>query len=709
MNSQRPTDHIDRGEVAIIGMSGRFPGARNVEEFWRNIRDGVESRTEFSDEMLAAEGVSLKVRHSRHVRSGFCLDDIEMFDAGFFGINPREAQMIDPQHRLFLECAWEALEDAGHDTERYPGVVGAYGGATWGHYIFNNLFRNSKLLKGMGGFTIAHGNVPDTMVTRVAYKLNLKGPAYFVQSACSTSLVAVYLACQSLQTHECDLALAGGVSIRIPHRVGYVYEAGGMESPDGVIRTFDAKAKGTVFSSGVAIVVLKRLQNAVEDGDRIHAVIKGIAANNDGSLKVGFTAPGVTGQAQVIAEAMANAGVEPGDITCVEAHGTGTELGDPIEVTALTRAYQARTNRRNYCAIGSVKPNVGHLDAAAGVSSLIKTILALKHRQLPPTINFDTLNPKIDIDSSPFYINTTLREWPGVDGQPRRAGVSSFGFGGTNVHVVVEEAPPREAGGPSRSHQLLLVSARSEQAVEAASARLADHLVRQVDVCLPDVAYTQQVGRREFGYRRALVCEQVHDAVDGLGGAGSRWLSTGQAQGRQQRVIFLFPGQGSQYVNMGRDLYQNETAFRDVVDQCSTQLREHLGFDLREVLYPDGPVTEELNHRLTRTAVTQSAVFVVELALARLWMRWGIVPAACIGHSIGEYVAACLSGVIELEEALRLVALRGQFMEQMPEGGNAGRSALGGAGGEPSERPSVAVGGERPILVRRLRGDRGCG
>jgi len=668
MTAGRSTDTTDRSDIAIVGMSGRFPGARNIEAFWQNLKDGVESRTVFSDDDLRAQDVpSMMLNYPGWVKSGFTLDDIEMFDARFFGLTPREADVIDPQHRIFLECAWEALENAGYDSERYDGSIAVFGGSTFSGYLSHNVMKNGKVIKSVGGRQAVYGSVPDYMVTRVSYKLNLRGPCMFVQSACSTSLVAVHLGCQSLHSHESDMVLAGGVSVAIPHRMGYLYEDGGMLSPDGLCRTFDSRAKGTVFGSGVGIVVLKRLSDAIADGDTIHAVIKGGAVNNDGSLKVGFTAPGVVGQSQAIAEALASAGVHPESISYVEAHGTGTELGDPIEISALTRAYQASTDRTGYCAIGSVKPNVGHLDAAAGVSSLIKTVMSLKNRQIAPTINYEQPNPKIDFENSPFYVNTVLRPWP-ADGAPRRAGVSSFGFGGTNAHVIVEEAPEPKPSGPARSQQILLLSAKTETALEAAAARLAEHLIEHRQANLADVAYTLTVGRRMFKHRRAVVCGTVPEAIDALQGGDTRRVFTGEATGNERSVVFMFPGQGSQYVNMGLDLYREEPVFRSVVDDCATQLEPHLGFDLRSVLFPpDGP-SEAASERLKQTAVTQSALFVIELAMARLWMSWGVVPAAMIGHSIGEYVAACVSGVLRVEDALRLVALRGRLMGEMQPG-----------------------------------------
>jgi acyl transferase domain-containing protein len=658
----------DRFDVAIVGMSGRFPGAPDIDAFWQNLRAGVESRTVFSDEEILAQGMpAAALRNPKYIRSGFVLDGIDLFDAAFFGINPREAELLDPQHRVFLECAWEALEHAGYDAQTFSGSIGVFGGATLSSYLTTNVLRNSEVLQNVGGRQAVFGSVPDYMVTRVAYKLNLQGPAYFVQSACSTSLVAVHLACQSLANHECDMVLAGGVSIGVPDRLGYTYEEGGMLSPDGIVRTFDANARGTIFGCGVGMVVLKRLADAINDGDTIHAVVKGVAANNDGSLKVGFTAPGVVGQSRVISEALGAAGVPAETISYVEAHGTGTELGDPIEIAALTRAYRASTDKRQFCAIGSVKPNIGHLDAAAGVSSLIKTVLALKHRQIPPTINFERPNPKIEFENSPFFVNTVLTDWPTTNGTPRRAGVSSFGFGGTNAHVIVEEAPEPGSAPPSRAQQLLVLAARTEPALERATNRLAESLQQRAPP-IADVAHTLAVGRRHFIHRRAVVCANGQDAAEILQGRDPRRLFTGVAASKDRPVVFMFPGQGSQYVNMGVDLYRDEPLFRDVVDECAEGLRSSLGVDLRHLLYPAADDETAAAERLTQTIITQSALFTTEYALARLVMLWGLKPEAMIGHSIGELVAACVAGVFSLKDALELVALRGTLMEAMPPG-----------------------------------------
>ena len=653
--------------IAIVGMAGRFPGASDLDTFWRNLATGVESRTVFSEDELKAAGVHpLLLRNPKHVRSGFVLDDVERFDAAFFGINPREAELLDPQHRLFLECAWEALEHGGYDPDTFSGSIGVFGGAALSGYYGHNVARNSALMQAVGGRQAMFGSVPDYMITRVAYKLNLTGPAYFVQTACSTSLVAVRLGCQSLFNRECDMALAGGVAVYVPDRAGYVYEEGGMLSPDGICRAFDARAGGTVFGSGAGLVVLKRYSDALADGDTIHAVIRGAATNNDGSLKVGFTAPGVAGQARVVADALRAADIPPETISYVEAHGTGTEMGDPIEIAALTRAYAATTDKRRFCAIGSVKPNIGHLDAAAGVSSLIKTVLALENRQIPPAINFERPNPKIEFDESPFYVNTTLQPWP-ANGTPRRAGVSSFGFGGTNAHVILEEAPVVSVPAPSRSHQPLVIAARTETALDAATVRLREALIKHPELSLADVAFTLATGRRHFSHRRAIVAADREAAIASLETFDARCVFTSMASGRERTVTFMFPGQGAQYVGMARGVYEEEPLFRQLMDECTEHLREPLGLDLRGLLFGDDR-SGDVERQLTQTSVAQAAIFVVEYALARLWMSWGIKPSAMIGHSIGELVAACLANVFTLEHALQLVAERGRLMEQMPRG-----------------------------------------
>jgi phthiocerol/phenolphthiocerol synthesis type-I polyketide synthase E len=654
--------------IAVIGMSGMFPGAHNVEEFWQNLRDGVESISRFTDAELELNGDAALAHDSRYVKSKAILDGVELFDAAFFGFTPREAELADPQQRLFLQCAWSALENAGYDTQRFDGSIGVFGGVSFSHYLFANLLSNRGLIDSIGFLQTSIRNRTDHLTTNVAYKLNLRGPAVTVQTACSTSLVAVHLAAQSLINYECDMALAGGSSISLPQKTGYMYQEGGILSPDGHCRVFDAKAQGTVSGNGVGIVVLKRLADALADRDHIEAVILGSAIGNDGSGKVGYTAPSIEGQAQVIAEAQLVAGVDPATITYIEAHGTGTKMGDPIEVAALNQVFKAKTSKKGFCAIGALKSNIGHLDTAAGVAGLIKTVLSLKYRTLPPSLHFEQPNPEIDFANSPFFVNAQVRNWE-CQG-PRRAGVSSFGIGGTNAHVVMEEAPAIESGKETRYYQLLLLSAKTSTALESATANLAAHLESQKDLTLADAAFTLQTGRRELNHRRAVVCRDYDDAIQALRTLDPHRATTGFYEPKQRPVVFMFSGQGAQYVNMAKGLYASEPFFKAQVDQCSTLLKPHMGLDLREVLYPakesDGAASTK---RMTQTEVTQPALFVIEYALARLWMEWGIKPDSMIAHSIGEYVAACISGVFSLEDALALVAARGRLMQSVPTGG----------------------------------------
>ena len=655
--------------VAIVGMAGRFPRARNLDEFWERLAAGEELVSFFGeDELLAAGLPAALVRDPSFVKARAVLEDAELFDAAFFGINPREAEIMDPQQRLFLECAWEALEHAGYDPDRYAGAIGVYAGLSMNPYLYNNLFQNLDVANAAGAYQLMLANDKDFIATRVAYKLNLRGPAVNVQTACSTSLVAVQMACQSLLSYQCDMALAGGVSVGSPRKSGHLYQPGMIMSPDGHCRTFDAKAQGIVAGEGVGLVVLKRLSEALADGDTIHAVILGAAINNDGAQKVGFTAPSVDGQAEVIAMAQAMAGIGPETIGYVEAHGTGTELGDPIEVVALTQAFRAGTAARGYCALGSVKSNMGHLDAAAGIAGLLKTVLALKQRRIPPSLHFEEANPNIDFAASPFYVNTTLRDWA-ANGTPRRAGVSSFGIGGTNAHVVLEEAPTRPVARSRRPSHLLLLSARTASALENATDALADHLRAHPALDLGDVAYTLQNGRKPLGERRiAVVGGDPAEAAAILERREPRRVVDAAPGAQSRAVAFLFSGQGAQYVNMARELYEVEPVFRAEVDRCAEALKPHLGLDLRAVLYPEPAAEADAARQLVQTALAQPALFVVEYALAQLWMAWGVRPQAMLGHSIGEYVAACLAGVLSLEDALALVAARGRLMQDLPPG-----------------------------------------
>jgi acyl transferase domain-containing protein/aryl carrier-like protein len=652
--------------IAIVGMAGRFPRARNLDEFWRNLRDGVEAISVFTEEELRAAGVDAALlRDPGYVRANAFLEDAELFDASFFGINHREAEIMDPQHRIFLECAWEALENAGYSADSYAGRIGVYAGHGVTSYLLSNLYSNRQSLWALSGAQSLLGNDKDYLATRVSYKLNLSGPSLSVQTACSTSLVAVHLACQSLLNGECSMALAGGITISIPQKVGYKYEEGGIMSPDGHCRAFDASAKGTVPGSGVGIVILKRLEDALADGDTIHAVIRGSAINNDGSQKAGYTAPSVEGQAAVISEALHMSGVEASTIGYVEAHGTATVLGDPIEVAALTQAFRAGTDAKEFCAIGSVKTGIGHADTAAGVAGLIKTVLALKHEQIPPSLHFQQPNPAIDFENSPFYVNAKLTEWT-ANGVPRRAGVSSFGIGGTNAHVIVEEAPEVASAGTVRPLHLLTLSAKTRTALQATALNLAAHLKQHPELNLADVAHTLQRGRKAFDHRLALVCRDLDEAAAAL--EDEARVASAVQETNDHPVIFMFPGQGAQHPRMTAELYEVEAAFREQIDVCSDLLQPHLGCDLRVLLYPPQEDLEETAERLKQTIFTQPALFVVEYALAKLWLSWGVRPRAMIGHSIGEYVAACLAGVLTLEDALKLVAARGRLMQSLPGG-----------------------------------------
>ncbi|MGB8346549.1 MAG: type I polyketide synthase, partial [Ktedonobacteraceae bacterium] len=648
-NSTAPDTSYDTA-LAIIGLAGRFPGATNVELFWQNVARGVKSIRFFSDAELLAAGVEpTLLRHPNYVKAGAILEDSDRFDAAFFGYTRREAEVMDPQHRLFMECAWEALEDAAYNLETCNGLVGVFAGSSFSTYLSNNLHHNDRLKELVSQLQIDLGNEHDSLASAVSYKLNLKGPSVALQTFCSTSLVAVHMACQSLFTYECDMALAGGVAVATPQVKGYLYEEGGILSPDGECRAFDARGQGSVMGNGAGVVVLKRFHEAVEDGDHIYAIIRGSAINNDGGTRVSYTAPGLNGQKEVIAEAVGHAGVSVETISYLEAHGTATKLGDAIELAAMIKAFDAQTRKKRFCAIGSVKPNVGHLDRASGVTGLIKTTLALKYKQLPPSLNFERTHPDIDLDNSPFYVNTALRDWPASqDDTPRRAGVSSFGLGGTNAHVILEEAPECEPPALARPWQLLLLSAKTATALDTMTANLAAHLRTYHTLPLADVAYTLQVGRSAFNHRRMLVCRNREEAINVLETLAVQREDTRHQTCADRPVAFLFPATTEQNAGLLQELYEQEPTFRETVDQCRAFLKMHLGRTI-ELRSPE---------------LAQITCFIFAYALAQLLDEWGVRPRAMSGSGLGEYVAGCLAGVFSLEDALMLVVCHTQLRQE---------------------------------------------
>jgi acyl transferase domain-containing protein/acyl carrier protein len=659
-------------DIAVIGMAGCFPGAKNIDEFWENLKRGGESISFFTDEELMDAGLPAgALKSPGYVRANPMLAGCEYFDASFFDYLPGDVEFMDPQVRIFHECVWEALEDAGYDPFSYKGLIGLYAGASINNSWIAGTFKleTGESARGFSGSLFFD---KDFLTTHISYKLNLRGPSSTIFTACSTSLVAVHQACQGLLSGECELALAGGVSIVPSQGQGYLWQEGLIHSADGHCRAFDAGANGTVFGSGAGVVVLKQLEGAAAGRDHIYAVLIGSAVNNDGNQKVGFSAPGVKGQAAVIRAALQAAEVSPDSIGYIETHGTGTAMGDPIEIEALSQAFN--TGKRAFCAIGSVKTNIGHLDAAAGVSSFIKTVLALKHECIPPSLHFESPNPEIDFDNTPFYVNTGLTDWR-RGSCPRRAGVSSFGVGGTNAHVILEEAPPLNGrpGGPAegRECQLIVLSAQTETALRRLSRNLAGHFKKSPGMNLKDAAYTLQVGRTPLEYRQFFVCSRLDEAVEVLSTSDSpQWNGHRLLKkDRNRRVVFMFPGQGAQYENMGLALYQGESLFRQEMDRCFGILDGLMDCRIKEILFPS-PGTPDRHSipAIDQTEVAQPLLFVFEYALARLLMAWGIKAQAMIGHSIGEYVAACLSGVFSLEDALALVVFRGRSMQHVPPG-----------------------------------------
>ncbi len=662
------TDEVNETDIAIVGMAIRVPGASNPEEFWSNLRNGVEATRTYTDEELLAKGVSQStLADPNYVKAGIQLQDLDAFDPEFFGFSQKEAAILDPQHRQFYEVCWEALERAGHPPETFEGAVGLFAGCGMGAYFTFNLLSNPELVDSVGLFLLRHtGNDKDFLSTRVSYAFNLHGPCVNVQTACSTSLVATHMAVQSLLARECDMALAGGVTIEVPHGVGYHYKEGEVLSPDGHCRTFDHRSKGTVFGSGAGVVVLRRLADALRDGDHIHAVIKGSAVNNDGSRKVGYLAPSVDGQAACITEALAVSDVTADTLSYVECHGTATPVGDPIEIAALTQAFRDTTDKVAYCKVGSVKTNIGHLDTAAGVASLIKAALALEHQQIPPSLNFEAPNPRIGFEGSPFTVAARLADWT-TDGAPRRAGVNSLGVGGTNAFVVLEEAPARKPSALDGAPQLLVLSARNRKALDDNAKRLAAWLREHPEQPLADVAYTLRVGRRAFEQRRVLAVASREEAIALLEGNDAKRVFNHTRDLDHPEVAFMFPGGGAQYVRMGAGLYEQEPVFREWIDKGLAILKNRFGADLAPVLLAQ-EVTPELNDAIARPSAQLPLTFLVEIALTKLWESYGVKPDVVIGHSMGENAAACIAGVFSFEDGLGLLLLRGQLVEQTPRG-----------------------------------------
>ncbi len=663
------SDNSPATDIAVVGMACRVPGASDVDAFWRNVRDGVESIRSYTTDELRAAGVSAaQLGNPHYVSRGAPLDDMEMFDAGFFGLSAHEAALMDPQHRHFLECVWEGLEHSGHAPSRFKGPIGVFGGSGHNSYLGYNLLTRPELVDSVGFFLLRHtGNDKDFLTTRVSYALNLHGPSVAVQTACSTSLVAVHLSVQSLLAGECDLAVAGGVTIEQPHRQGYLYAEGEILSPDGRCRAFDARAGGTVFGSGAGVLVLRRLADAIADGDTIYAVVKGTAVNNDGSEKVSYLAPSVKGQASAISEALAVAGVDASTVTMIEAHGTGTLVGDPIEVAALTEAFRQHTERRGYCAIGSVKSNIGHLDTAAGAVSMIKAIQALRHRQLPPSLHYSTPNPACNFEATPFYVSAALEGWNSPS--PRRAGVSSLGVGGTNAHVILEEPPVAVAfRAPTRHRQLLPISARTSGSLERSTDRLAAALIAPDAPSLEDAAWTLQAGRAEMRHRRVVTADSAESAARALTARDPGTVSSGEAPDRARAVAFMFAGGGTQHPGMGSSLYRDEPVYRRVVDECLGMMDLSHAEEVRALLLTD-TTDASAAAILQQPHVGLPALFITQYAQARLWMHWGVEPVGLIGHSMGEYTAACLAGVFSPADALALVTTRARLFETVAEGG----------------------------------------
>jgi acyl transferase domain-containing protein len=664
-SSHVPNESLPSNGIAVIGLAGQFPGAENAQRFWENLVSGVSGVT---DVEVGKRRSSLPT-HPNYVAKTAVVKNGDCFDAKFFGIYPKQAVDLDPQHRRFLEVCWAAMEDAGYVPDNAPGRVGVFAGCHMNTYIFTRMAADAEFRFALadcfpgGGLNAEISNDKDYLATRVAYQLNLKGPSVAVQTACSTSLVAIAQACESLSSNSCDMALAGGVTITFPQEQGYLHTEDSILSPDGTCRTFDADAKGTIFGDGVGAVLLKRLADAIADRDDIYAVIRGWGVNNDGGEKNGYTAPSVSGQSTAIRLAHQRAGITADQITYVEAHGTGTLVGDPIEVQALTDAFRDTTERKQFCRLGSLKTNVGHLDVAAGVASVIKTCFSLKNRMLPPVLHFRSPNPRIDFENSPFIVNTTLCPW-NTDMLPRRAGVSSFGVGGTNAHVVMEEAAPINVSRSLRTHHIIRLSAQSQKALDEMTADLANHLELNPECDLADVSYTLLTGRKTFPFKKSIVATSKDEAIQLLREQSSKRVISSRSRVNDNPIVMMFPGQGSQHLKMANEFYQSKPVFREAMDACARALHPHLGIDLWELIY-EGAADA---NRLDQTQFAQPALFMISFSLGRWWQSMGVTPSLLLGHSVGEFAAAAIAGVMSLQDAARLVSLRGQLMQSLPSG-----------------------------------------
>lgn len=655
--------------IAIIGIACKFPGAKNKEEFWNNLLDEKETIKHFSDEELIKNefNIASLLKNPGYVKARGVLEDVDKWDANFFNVIPKDARELDPQQRLWLETAWEAFEDAGCDPFQYKGIAGVYAGSYFNSYLLNNLLRDPAsyelYIRGRTPeiFQAYINSDPMFLATRTAYYFNLKGPAVNVQTACSTSLVAVCQACNSLMSYETDLCIAGGATVLIPQETGYMYQEGAIGSPDGHCKPFDKSSKGTVFGNGVGVVILKRLQDAINDNDNIYAVIKGWATNNDGNEKIGFTAPSIEGQSKVISSAHAFANINAGDIRYIEAHGTATPLGDPIEVAALTKAFRKSTDKNQYCGLGSVKSNIGHLDAAAGVAGLIKIALSTHYRRVPATLHFSGPNPMLNIESTPFYIQNTLKRFD--KNENLLMGVSSFGIGGTNAHVVLGEPPSKERiNKPSILPELIVLSAKTESALKARKTQIVEYLEKYPATRLSDLAFTSQTGRRHMEYRTCIAATSFDEI--------KKLLPTSNETKIEQplrSLAFAFPGQGAQYVGMGQQLYTSSPVFKTNLDTCFKIYEKETGESLKEILFAQGD-EKQVDSILAQTKYTQPALFCIEYSLAKLYISYGIEPTVMIGHSVGEYAAACVAGVLDLSSGLKIVIKRGELMQSMPTG-----------------------------------------